>query len=212
MNDRRINTSLEVIGSDTTAEMSGHKGGMLYHVEVLLGRRLFRVFCCLHINELPWRHIVEQLDGPTSSKSGWQGSVGKLFTGVNSMERKEIFEPIHLLEPLVDIPDEVAKKMSTDSSVAWKILKTIGQGKLEPEVSALMCGKLCHSRWLTAGMRCLMLYMSKHILSRHDEEMLKQLATWVTQICLPLLFLFMVKHHIKHEPGHHLTLFRLWRQ
>ena len=189
MKDRWLDTSLEVIGIDTTAEMSGHKGGMLHHVEVLLGRRLFRVFCCLHINELSWTHIVGRLDGPTSSKGGWQGSVGKLFTVVNSMERKEIFEPIHLLEPLVDIPDEVAKKMSTDSSVAWKILKAMVQGKLEPEVSALMCGKLCHSRWLTAGMRCLMLYMSKHNLSRHDEEVLKQLATWVMQVSLTTVFL-----------------------
>ena len=188
MKDRGIDESLEMIGSDTTAEMSGYKGGMLHHVEMLLDRRLFRVFCCLHINELPWRHIVAQLDGPTSSKDGWQGDVGKLFSSVNSMERKETFEPIKLLEPVVYIPDDIARTMSTGSSVAWKLLHAIVCGKLEPDVSALKCGKLSHSRWLTAGMRCLMLYMSKHNLSRHDEEVLILLATWVTQVYLPMFF------------------------
>ena len=65
-----------MIGSDTTNDMSGLKGGMLQHVEQLLNCRLFRSFCCLHINELPFRHTVAQLDGSTSSDKGWRGRVG----------------------------------------------------------------------------------------------------------------------------------------
>ena len=41
-----INQSLEMIGSDTTNDMFGWKGGMLQHVQQLLGRRLFKSFCC----------------------------------------------------------------------------------------------------------------------------------------------------------------------
>ena len=91
-----------------------------------------------------------------------------------------------MLEPLVDITDDIARTMRTDSSVAWKLLHAVVFGKLEADVSALMCGKLSHSRWLTAGMRCLILYMGKYKLTGQDEEALKMLAIWATQVYLPL--------------------------
>jgi len=82
--------------------MSGWKGGMLHCVEELLDKRLFRSFCWLHINELPFRHIVAKLYGPTSSDKGWCGTVGKLLSKVETLERKTEFEPIPLIEPPVD--------------------------------------------------------------------------------------------------------------
>ena len=108
-----------MIGNDTTNNISGWKGGMLQHVEQLFNRRLFRSFCCLHINELPFRHIVAQLDGPTSSDKGWSGRVGKLLSSmVDTMKQNTEFEPIPLLEPLVRINEDIVSIMSTDSMVA----------------------------------------------------------------------------------------------
>ena len=128
------------------------------------------------------------------------------------MKGKEAFVLIQLLEPLVYIPDDIATKLSTDSSVACKLPHVVFQGKLEPEVASLLCGSLCHSRWFTAGLRCLMLYMSKYNLSEHDKKVMKQLSPWVTQVYLPMIFLIKVKRHIHDGPGNVLTLFRLWRQ
>src|SRR6218665_3791328 len=51
LKDRGIDLSLKLIGSDTTNEMSGWKGGMLHCVAELLDKRLFMSFCWLHINE-----------------------------------------------------------------------------------------------------------------------------------------------------------------
>ena len=212
MKDRGIDLSLELIGSDTTNDMSGWKGGMLHYVEQLLDRRLFRSFCCLHINELPFRHIVAKLDGPTSSDKGWSGTVGKLFSKVETLQRNTEFEPIPLLEPLVDISEDIASKMSTDSVVAWKYLHAVVKGKLDPEVAAVKCGQLSHSRWLTCGMRCLLLYMSKHDLGPEDAEVLKLLATWVTQVYLPMFYEIKVNHEIKCGPWHLIKLFRLWQK
>ena len=45
----------------------------MHLLEVLLGRRLVRVICELHTNELPLRHIIEQLDGPTSGANSFAG-------------------------------------------------------------------------------------------------------------------------------------------
>src|SRR6218665_4006049 len=207
-----IDLSLKLIGSDTTNEMSGWKGGMLHCVEELLDKRLFRSFCWLHINKLPFRHIVAKLDGPTSSDKGWCGTVGKLLSKVETLERKTEFESNPLIEPLVDITENIASQMSTDRIVAWKYLHAILKGKLDPEVAALKCGPLSHSRWLTCGMRCLLLYMSKHDLGPEDMEVLKLLATWVTQVYLPMFYEIKVKHDIKYGPWHLIKLFRLWQK
>ena len=102
--------------------------------------------------------------------------------------------------------------MSTDSIVAWRYLHAILKGKLDPEVTALKCGPLSHSRWLTCGMRCLLLYMSKHDLGPEDMEVLKLLATWVTQVYLPMFYEIKVKHDIKYGPWHLIKLFRLWQK
>lgn len=79
----------------------------------------------LHINELPFRHIVETLDGPSSSDKGWSGTVGKLFSKVETLERMTEFEPIPLLEPMIDISAEILKEMSTDSVLAFKYLQAV---------------------------------------------------------------------------------------
>jgi len=94
--------------------------------------------------------------------------VGKLFSKVEALQRNTELEPIPLLEPLVDISEDIASKMSTDSIVAWKYLHAVFKGKLDPEVAALKCGQLSHSRWLTCGIRCFLLYMSKHDLGPQD--------------------------------------------
>jgi hypothetical protein len=86
------------------------------------------------------------------------------------------------------------------------------KGKLDPEVAALKCDPLFHSRWLTCGMRCLLLYMSYHDLRAKDTEVLRLLATWVTQVYLPMFFEIKVKDFIKYGASHLLKLFRLWQQ
>ena len=52
-----IDQMVAVIFGDTIVSISGHKEGMLAHLESMLGRLCFVVVCCLHINELPLRHL-----------------------------------------------------------------------------------------------------------------------------------------------------------
>ena len=78
--------------------------------------------------------------------------------------------------------------MSTDSVVAWKYLHAVVKGKLDHEVAALKCGQLSHSKWLICGMRRLLLYVSEHDLGPEDTGVLKLLATWVTQVYLPMFY------------------------
>ena len=49
----------------------------------MLGRKLHWAICLAHTNELPLRHLIEQLDGKTSSKDGFTGPIGKLLSKVS---------------------------------------------------------------------------------------------------------------------------------
>ena len=100
MQTKGIDEHLECIGCDTTNEMSGHIGGVVTHTEALLGRRVFRSFCWLHINELPLRHLMVALDGETNSKDGWKGDIGKytaLFTCIYGYTNLNVFLSFYLI-------------------------------------------------------------------------------------------------------------------
>ena len=48
-------------------------------------------------------------------------------------------------------------------------MEAIIKGKLDPNLAAAKCGKLSHSRWLTCGMRFVLLYMWKYNLKKYAE-------------------------------------------
>ena len=76
-----IDQTIEYIGGDSTAVNTGAKGGIMHLLEQHLGHRLMRAICELHTNELPFRHLVEELDGPTTgphSYAGWK-KIGQIF-------------------------------------------------------------------------------------------------------------------------------------
>ena len=74
-------------------------------------------------------------------------STGKTLHAVEKLEKDENFQPIPLLEPLVTIPTDIAHRMSTDSSNAWKVLHAVTSGHLPAEVAALKIGDMNHSRY-----------------------------------------------------------------
>ena len=57
---------LKVVGSDGIAVMTGKSKGFIASLETLIGRILQWVICLLHLNELPLRHVFQNLDGITS--------------------------------------------------------------------------------------------------------------------------------------------------
>ena len=84
--------SIMILGGDSCKTNTGHKGGSHAHLEKLLGRRLYWAICQLHTNELPLRHLIEQLDGPTSSDTGFTGPVCSLLPKVSAMPYNPDFE------------------------------------------------------------------------------------------------------------------------
>ena len=61
----------------------------------------------IHTNELPLRHLIERLDGPTTYKSGFSGPIGKTLLKVNEMDYNPDFEPLLGGEEFTDVPESV---------------------------------------------------------------------------------------------------------
>ena len=66
LRDNAIDGGWKVVGSDSTACITGNIGGVICLLEKSLGRRLMWSICLLHTNELPLRHLFTDLDGPTT--------------------------------------------------------------------------------------------------------------------------------------------------
>jgi len=56
-----LSHSLNVVGTDGTASITGNKAGFIRCLEEKLGRPLQWAFCLLHCNELPLRHVFLEL-------------------------------------------------------------------------------------------------------------------------------------------------------
>lgn len=57
--------TLQAVVCDNTSVNTGHKTGAVTLLEKLLDRKIHKIGCLLHWNELPLREIVKQLDGKT---------------------------------------------------------------------------------------------------------------------------------------------------
>ena len=85
LNTFGISATLKLVGADSTNLNTGGKEGAIALLEQLLGRRLVWSICLLHTNELPLRHLIATLDGPTGSGNTLTGPAGCLLPGTQSL-------------------------------------------------------------------------------------------------------------------------------
>ena len=209
MVEHGVDQTVEVLGGDSTAEMTGWSGGAIAWLERFLGRKCFWVVCNIHTNELPLRHLITTLDGKSSSKDGFSGPIGKQLSHINKMKKVSSFEAIPGTEPLIELPEEIVKQMSTDASLSYKLLCAIRSGELSPELSSIKCGKIMHSRWLTTGQSIMMLWMSEHTFKGEILQKFRMIVDFVCNVYFPMFFEIKVKHSIVDGPEHIITFHRL---
>ncbi|GBN17085.1 hypothetical protein AVEN_91978-1 [Araneus ventricosus] len=78
-----------VVRCDGTAVNTGHIGGVICLIEREIARPLQWVVCQLHSNELPLRHLIEYLDGPTTGPQGFSGPIGKMLSNCKHLPINE---------------------------------------------------------------------------------------------------------------------------
>ena len=119
---------------------------MFQFVEQILGRPLNWIVCGLHLNELPLRHLVILLDGPTNSNTGFTGPVCKALNSVTDMPINIKFKPITIGPELIELEDDVVKDLSTDQKYGYNMIKAIRSGILPDRLANLEIGPVCHAR------------------------------------------------------------------
>ena len=201
--------TLQFLAGDSTNMNTGWKGGTHAHLERLLGRRLYWGICPLHTNELPLRHLIAALDGPTSSDTGFKGPVCSLLTQVNEMAYNPNFRALPGGEDLISIPDKVVDSMSTDQRTSYRLVEAIKCGSLPETMQEMHCGPLCHARWLTTGQRLVFMWTRQHGLTGQNLRTLEILVKFCLQFYFKIYFDIKVKHHIVDAPYHILTALRL---
>ncbi len=186
--------------------------GVIAWYEKLMGRRVYWVICTIHCNELPLRHLIHKMDGPTKGKDGLSGPMGKLLPNVNTMKRNFHFKAIPGLEDLREIPSNVVEKMSNDDSLFYQLGLAIRSGVLSKELENRKVGTLVHSQWLTTALAIGMLWVRDHGLEGQELRVFEMITTYAFQVYHHMFFEIMVLHGIVHAPYHVLTLLRLVRQ
>ena len=101
--DTALEQKLKIVGSDGTAVKTGKSKRFIASLETLIGRPLQWVICLLHLNELPLRHVFQNLDGVTSRPDSFSGPIGWQLNGAVSEFKSIPNSKFHvILNSLVD--------------------------------------------------------------------------------------------------------------
>ena len=79
--DAALEHKFKIVSCDGTAVMTGKSKGFIVSLETLIGRALQWAICLLHFNELPLRHVFQNLGGVTSGPDSFSGPFGRQLNG-----------------------------------------------------------------------------------------------------------------------------------
>lgn len=185
-------STIDVIGCDGTVVNTGFKNGVIRQIELSLGKPVQWFICLLHANELPLRHLVQQLDGKTNDPRGFTGTIGKLLDRCEQMAVVD-FEKIHAEFPVVNIDE-----LSTDQKYLYEMCIGIKSGLISSQLAERHPGKISHSRWLTTANRILRLYIS----TKDPSSQLKILAEYVVNVYATTWFRIKFQSSCKYGAKH----------
>lgn len=199
--------TLWAIGGDSTNVNTGVKAGVMRKLELHIGRKLVWLVCNLHTGELPLRHLIVALDGPTLSDNKLSGTIGKLLDSVTELDINPNFPRISVGPPLIKLSDKVIQDLSTDQHYGYKIVCAVRDGVLPARIALLEIGPVNHSRWLTTANRLLRLWVSKHGLKGKNLKNLRFIVEFIIGVYYPCWFKVKVNHSWIEGPRH--ILFQL---
>lgn len=174
---------LIVVGSDGTNTNVGGDGGINYFIEKELKRPLHWFICMLHMNELPLKKLIEKLDGPTSSNTGFSGPIGKQLNNVCSAAVVK-FKRFKDVKELPKLPEDVYLKLSNDQKYLYRIVNALILGHFPESLQEMKIGALNHSRWVTTASRICKLYA----ITNKPSDTLKLLTSYIVEIYAPTWF------------------------
>lgn len=193
LQSKNINTNeMIAIGCDGTAVNTGKNGGVIRLLEQNLEKPLQWIVCLLHANELPLRHLIEELDGKSSGPAGYSGTIGKRLS---DCEKQPVVQFEVIPSEIIEID---SNELSTDQKYLLEIYRAVSSGNCSQDLSCKNPGKMSHSRWLTTASRILRLYIS-------DEEpssTLVDIVNYIMKVYIPVWFTIKSKPNFSNGAKH----------
>ena len=184
--------NLQAVGCDGTAVNTGHKKGVISILEQELEKPLQWLICQLHANELPLRHLIIKLDGPTTGPKGFTGSICRQLSKCEELPLID-FEPVECED--IDCDPSI---LSTDQKYLLEACRAVSTGECGESLQHRDPGNISHSRWLTTANRLLRLYMSTETPS--DNFLL--IVQFIMKVYIPMWFKIKAKSSITHGSLH----------
>ena len=169
-------TTVTTIGGDGTSSVVGYRGGLMAHLERLLGRRLTRVVCLNHQAELPYRALFKKLDGGTTGPFSFAGPIGRMLAGPVHQLPVAQFRPLSGAE-LPAVPPEVLSGLSKDLRLLVECAFAVASGD-GTAVAHRQHGQVNMARWHTSQSRLLRVYMA----DQNPSDKLTTLAVYVVSV------------------------------
>ena len=184
---------LIAVGCDGTSVNTGKRGGVIRLLEQFLCKPLHWFICQLHANELPLRHLIQNLDGKTMGPRGYNGDIGKQL---NNCENLPVisFQPIYSELPL----SLYLGDLSTDQKYLYDMHQAIASGTMPADLAIRNPGKVVHSRWLTTANRILRLYTAKE----NPSVNLQVLTSFIMRVYAPMWFAIKFNPSVTMGPLH----------
>ena len=202
-------SDVKVVGTDNENTNTGVNAGVLTLLEVLIGHKLERANCTLHLNELHYRAVCQKLGVKTLSGDRWAGPIGQSLPKVKDMKINEHFEPIPGETELLELPADVVDDLSSDQKTLYKMIKMVKTGEMIPNLQDYQVGTLGAARWLTHACAILRLYVSHHLLDPEETRKLRVIVVVIVDSYGPMWFLMKTRPGLVTAPRHWFTLLQI---
>lgn len=169
--NKNVQSNILAVGCDRTVSNTGHKTGVIRRLEEKFNKPMQWLICLLHLNELPLRHMFQQLDGPTCGPSGFSGPLGKF------LERSKELDIVDFAIIKCNVPT-ITSELSTDQKYLFDAVVAISTGKCSNELARRNPGNISHARWLTTANHILRTYMGTKVPSKS----LVDIATFILKV------------------------------
>jgi len=184
LDDINSTETLKAVVCDNTPTNTGYKGGAVALLEKLLKRKLHKIGCMLHWNELPLRKVITDLDGKAVSATNWTGPIGKKLSEDIYQMAPVQFEPV--ASPLKGQTDILSKDVINDLSADQRLLLeyvlAISSGDIPGKFRYSRPGPPNLARWITTALRILIIY------SRTEEPSteLTRIVSFIQGLVIPV--------------------------
>ena len=200
--DTALEQKLKIVESDETAVVTGKSKEFIASLETLIGRPLQWVICLLHLNELPIRHVFQNLDGVTSAPDSFSRPIGRQLNGAVSEWKVVKFKSIQNAK-FSFIPNSLVDDLNSDQYHAYRICSAVMLKSVDANLEFLEVKGLNHSRWLTLGCRILQFYVAKE----KPTGNLSTLAEFVIKVYFPGWFQIKFNNKITDGPKNFFNIF-----